>query len=229
MMLSRPLTPPSAPLLAIFDHDGVLVDSLDNHTQAWLEMGRRAGLPVTPDFVHATFGLTNFSIVERLLGDDYTRERAIELGDLKEACYRELARGRLDLMPGVRALLEGLRQRGVLLAIGSSGPRANLLLTVEECGLMDHFQAIVGLEDITRGKPDPEVFLTAASRCGVPPQRAVVFEDAVFGIQAAKAAGMTAVGVTSSHPAEALREAGADVVVDSLDQFDFDAWMASLG
>ena len=119
-------------------------------------------------------------------------------------------------MDGVRELLDGLTAAGVLLAIGSSGVRPNLDLTVESCGLAGRFAAIASLEDITRGKPDPEVFLVAAAKAGVAPSRAVVFEDAPVGIQAAKAAGMCAVGVTTTHPAAALWDAGADEVVAHL-------------
>jgi beta-phosphoglucomutase-like phosphatase (HAD superfamily) len=106
--------------------------------------------------------------------------------------------------------------------------RPNLDLTVEECGLGGRFAAIASLEDIERGKPDPQVFLVAARKAGVDPARAVVFEDATFGIQAAKAAGMHAVGVTTTHSAEALRDSGADEVVSSLGGYDVEALVSRL-
>jgi beta-phosphoglucomutase len=211
-----PTTIDDAPCLAIFDHDGVLVDSLEWHQAAWLELGRREGLPLTAEFIRETFGMTNPSIFRRLLGESIDTAEIARLGDLKEHCYREGARGRIALMPGVREVLDGLTAEGVRLAIGSSGPRMNLELTVESCGLVGRFASIAGLEDIRRGKPDPEVFLLAAERAGVPPSRSVVFEDAVFGIEAAKAAGMYAVGVGTTHSAELLRDAGADEAVSDL-------------
>jgi HAD superfamily hydrolase (TIGR01509 family) len=210
-------SPPTAePLLAIFDHDGVLVDSFEFHRDAWFELGRREGLPLTQEFIHATFGMTNPSILRQLLGEDVDDAQIACYGELKEVCYRDTARGRIRLMPGVRELLDGLTAAGVRLAIGSSGPRENLLLTVRECGLEGRFAAISSLEDIRRGKPDPEVFLVAAEKAGVQPRRSVVFEDAPVGIQAAKAAGMLAVGVGTTHPIEALRAAGADAAVKDL-------------
>lgn len=215
-------------LAAIFDHDGVLVDSLSLHQDAWLELGGRTGLPFTPEFIRDTFGMTNFSIMERVLGADYTREAAQHYGDLKEECYRAVAADRVALMDGVRELLDDLTARGVLLAIGSSAPRANLLLTVERCGLAGRFASIAALEDIARGKPDPEVFLRAAAGCQADPARCAVFEDAGVGIEAAKAAGMHAVGVTTTNPADILRERGADLVVDSLAKFDADALIRTL-
>ena len=202
--------------LAIFDHDGVLVDSLEFHQEAWFEMGRRTGLNFTPEFIHQTFGMTNPSIFRRLLGDSLSPEQMQRYSDLKEECYRDVARGKIHLMEGVRAVLDSLTAHGVKLAIGSSGVRPNLELTVTECGLDGRFAAKASLEDITRGKPDPQVFLVAAAKAGAVPVRSVVFEDAPVGIQAAKAAGMYAVGLTTTHPAGALVEAGADEVVEDL-------------
>ena len=207
-------------MLAIFDHDGVLVDSLAFHQNAWQILGDREGLPLTPEFIHKTFGMTNPSIFRLLLGDSADPADLQRYSDLKEVCYRDLARDQLVLMDGVRALLDGLTAAGVLLAIGSSGVRPNLDLTVERCGLTSRFAAIASLEDIQHGKPDPQVFLVAASKAGVPPAHAVVFEDAPVGIQAAKAAGMRAVGVTTTHPAKSLWDAGADEVVDTLAGYD---------
>jgi HAD superfamily hydrolase (TIGR01509 family) len=215
--------------LAIFDHDGVLVDSLEFHQSAWLELGRQTGLPVTPEFIHETFGMTNPSILRLLLGESVAAKELERYGDLKESCYRDVARGRITLIDGARELLDALTASGVRLAIGSSGPRANLELTVESCGLPGRFAAIVSLEDIERGKPDPQVFQVAARRAGVEPRRAVVFEDAPVGIQAARAAGMRAVGLTTTHPAQALWDAGADEVVTSLSGYDVAALLRHLG
>jgi HAD superfamily hydrolase (TIGR01509 family) len=219
---------PEPTFLAIFDHDGVLVDSLAHHQHAWVELGRQTGLAITPEFIHETFGMTNPSIFRRLLGDALDEAEARRYSDLKEDCYRDAARGEIALMEGVRELLDGLTERGFRLAIGSSGVRPNLDLTVEVCGLEGRFAAIASLEDIERGKPDPQVFLVAAAKAGVDPSRAVVFEDAPVGIQAAKAAGMLAVGVGTTHPLADLRDAGADLVVENLSEFDVEALIARM-
>jgi beta-phosphoglucomutase len=214
--------------LAIFDHDGVLVDSLECHQQAWFELERRTKLGLTPEFIHATFGMTNPSIFRRLRGEAITEDEIRRYSDLKEECYRDVARGRIVLLDGMRPVLDALTTRGVKLAIGSSGPRANLELTVSECGLDGRFAAIASLEDITHGKPDPQIFLVAAAKSGVAPGRSVVFEDAPVGIQAAKAAGMYAVGLTTTVPAGALEAAGADEVVANLVGYDVDRLLEQL-
>ena len=210
-------------LLAVFDHDGVLVDSLAPHQQAWLELGERAGLPVTPAFIKETFGMANPSIFRILVGPSITDAEIARYTELKETCYRDLARGKIRLMDGVRDLLDRLTAAGFTLAVGTSGIRANLQLTIDETGLEGRFAAIASAEDFTHGKPDPEVFLVAARKAGIEPRHAVVFEDAVYGIQAAKAAGMRAIGVTTTNPASTLYQAGADLVVETLAGFDVEA------
>lgn len=216
--------PDSTPL-AIFDHDGVLVDSLAFHQEAWVELGRRCDLPITAKFIHETFGMTNPSIFKLLLGDQVSKAEMDEYGAIKEQCYRDLAHGKIVLMDGIRPLIDRLTDAGVRLAIGSSGVLPNLNMTVDSTGLAGRFTAIASLEDIERGKPDPQVFLVAARKSRSRPERSVVFEDALVGIQAAKAAGMYAVGVTTSHPEHALYEAGADEVHDRLDSFDVTAFL----
>jgi HAD superfamily hydrolase (TIGR01509 family) len=206
--------------LAIFDHDGVLVDSFELHQEAWIELGRCSGLNFTRAFIHETFGMTNPAIFRKLLGDSITAHDVQAYSELKEVCYRDAARGKIRLMDGVRGTLDALTAQGVKLAIGSSGVLANLELTVNECGLAGRFAAIASLEDITRSKPDPQVFLVAAAKSRCDPSRSVVFEDAPVGIQAAKAAGMYAVGLTTTQPAPALVAAGADEVVENLMGYD---------
>ena len=220
--------PDSDHVLAIFDHDGVLVDSLEFHQHAWLELGARTGLPITAEFIHETFGMTNPMIFRRLLGDTIGGHDLAYYSRLKEECYRNLARGRVVLMDGVRELIDGLLAAGVCLAIGTSGVLPNLELTIDTCGLKGKFTAIASLEDIERGKPDPQVFLVAAKKAGIDPSRAVVFEDAKVGIQAAKAAGMRAVGVTTTHQAGPLWDAGADEVVETLGGYDVDSLVRRL-
>jgi beta-phosphoglucomutase len=131
----------------------------------------------------------------------------------------------VTLLPGVRPLLEQLHQAAWPQAIGSSAPRRNLELILDLTNTRAFFQAIVSMEDTSRGKPDPQVFLIAAQRLGVPPERCVVMEDAVAGVQAARAGGMKCVAVSfvGHHPEEKLRAAGADLVVPTLERVDLAA------
>lgn len=204
----------------IWDVDGTLVDTAELHFQAWLALARDLGQPFTREDFAGTFGWRNPEIIPKIFGPQYSERQIAELGDRKEALYRAAARSGVALLPGVRDLVATLHAADFPQAIGSSAPRANVDLILEMTGLHAHMQAAVAMEDTTKGKPDPEVFLLAAARLGVAPSRCLVFEDAPVGIQAAKSAGMKAVGVTfiGHHPAEKLRAARADLIVHSIEE-----------
>jgi beta-phosphoglucomutase family hydrolase len=216
---------------AIFDWDGVILDSSRQHEASWQLLARENGLPLPPDFFRRSFGMKNERIIPELLGWTRDPERVRQLGDRKEALYRELIRREgVQPLPGVRAWLETLRGAGIPCAVGSSTPRRNIDCVMDALGLRGFFRVIVAGEDVTRGKPHPEVFLRAAERLGVPPSRCVVFEDAHVGLEAARAAGMKVVGVATTHPPESLR--AADRVVRRLDELslaEVSAWFDAAG
>jgi beta-phosphoglucomutase len=193
--------------------DGVLIDSRRHHLAAWHQLAREHGLQHPPDYFTQTFGLRNDAILGRLLpGIEAERLRA--LSDRKETLYRDLAGRDTSTLPGVRELLAWLAEQGVPKAVVTSAPRANLDLILDTLDLRGSFEALVAEEDARNGKPDPEGFLVAASRVGTGPARCVVVEDAPAGLAAAKAGGMRAVAVTTTHAADHLHD--ADLVVESL-------------
>jgi beta-phosphoglucomutase len=210
----------ATPGAVIWDVDGTLVDTAELHFRAWEALARDLGRPFTRADFAATFGRRNPDILQELFPGAFTDVRMAELADRKEELYRAAARGGVELLPGVRELLAGLHAAGFRQAVGSSAPRANLDLILSLTRTEPFFQAVVSSEDTQRGKPDPQVFLVAAERLRVPPARCVVVEDAVAGVQAAKAGGMKCIAVTfvGHHPEPALRAAGADLVVNTLEQ-----------
>jgi beta-phosphoglucomutase len=211
------LTPPGA---VVWDMDGTLVDTADLHFAAWVQLARELDRPFSRAEFAATFGRRNPEILRFLFGDHLTDANVAELGERKENYYRAAAEHGVELLPGVRPLLDGLHGAGFRQAIGSSAPRGNLDLILHLTGIQPYLEAIVSMEDTQRGKPDPEVFLVAARKLGVPPERALVLEDAVAGVEAAKAAGMRCIAVTfvGHHATDQLRAAGADLVVPTLEQ-----------
>jgi beta-phosphoglucomutase len=204
---------------AIWDMDGTLVDTAELHFRAWQAVCRELGRDFTREDFAATFGQRNPEILGKLFGQRFDAARVQEIGDRKEEFYRAEARQGVSLLPGAAELLRGLHEAGIRQAIGSSAPRANLELILELTGIRPWLKVVVGAEQTTRGKPDPQVFLVAAGQLGVEPGRCVVFEDAVAGIEAARNGGMKSVAVrfVGHHPEEKLREAGADLVVSSLE------------
>jgi beta-phosphoglucomutase len=209
---------------AIWDVDGTLVDTAEMHFAAWTRLCQELGRPFSRADFAATFGKRNPEIFQYLFGNALNEAQIAELGDRKEDYYRAAARQGVELLPGARELLTTLRHHGVRQAIGSSAPRANVDLILSLTDTAGFFQAVVSSEDTTRGKPDPQVFLVAAERLGIAPKHCVVFEDAVAGVQAAKAGGMKCVAVSfvGHHPPEKLRAAGADFVVQTLEAVSFD-------
>jgi beta-phosphoglucomutase len=198
----------------IFDVDGVLVDSYDAHMRSWLLMGREHGLTITEKEFASTFGQTSREIIARFWGSELSAQDVEELDARKEAIYRDLIRERFPAMDGSVELIDALADAGFRLAVGSSGPLENVELTLECLGRASRFNAIVTGRDVTRGKPDPQVFQIAAERIGVPPARCIVVEDAPVGITAARAAGMSSVALVGTVAADRLGE--ADLVVRSL-------------
>jgi beta-phosphoglucomutase len=210
------------PWAVLWDVDGTLVDTAELHFQAWVQLAREIDMPFTRADFAGTFGWRNPEIIPKLFGSHYTTEQIDQIGNRKESLYRTEAEKGVALLPGVAALLDAIQAAGGVQAIGSSAPRRNVELLLRMTQTAAHFRAIVAMEDTRRGKPDPQVFLLAAQALGVPPARCIVFEDAPVGIQAAKAAGMRAVGVTfiQHHPAEKLHAAGADLVVPTWEGLD---------
>jgi beta-phosphoglucomutase len=208
----------------IWDVDGTLVDTAELHFEAWRVLAQELDKPFTRADFAATFGRRNPEIIRQLFGNAYSEDEIAQLGDRKEEYYKAAARHGVDLLPGVRALLEGLHAAGFKQAVGSSAPRGNLDLILQLTGTDRLFDAIVSMEDTQRGKPDPQVFLAAAERLAIPPERCLVLEDAVAGVQAAKAGGMRCIAVTfvGHHPEEALRRAGADRIVKTLEHVSVD-------
>jgi len=204
---------------ALWDMDGTLVDTAELHFQAWQSLAAQIGKPFTRADFSATFGRRNPEIIRALFDPNATDSVTAELGEWKEVIYRSAAkRIGVTLLPGARELLHNLHRSGWRQAIASSAPRANLELVLELTATRDLFQSLVTAEDTERGKPDPQVFQIAAAKLGAPASHCVVFEDAIAGVQAAKAAGMHCVAVrfVGHHSDEALTAAGADRVVDSL-------------
>jgi beta-phosphoglucomutase family hydrolase len=212
------------PSAVIWDVDGTLVDTAELHFAAWSQLAGEVNRPFTRANFTATFGWRNPEIIHQVFGTHYTDEEVADLGRRKEEFYRAAARRGVELLPGARPLLEGLHAAGFRQAIGSSAPLENLDLILGLTDTRRFFDAIVSAEDTQRGKPDPQVFLVAAAKLGVPPGRCAVMEDAVVGVQAARAGGMKCVAIrfAGHHPEAALAAAGAALVVPSLEQVSVD-------
>lgn len=218
----------------IFDVDGVLVDSYAAHFESWKQLGLETGVTLTEEEFKESFGLRSRDVVRRWKVSDtsisisaggngdkgmrpLTDTEVQRLDRRKERIFREILEKDFPGMDGALELIEALAAEKIKIAVGSSAPKENVDLVLNRLGVRDHVQVVVTGEDVQRGKPDPQVFLLAAERLGVPPDRCVVIEDAVPGIEAARSAGMKAVALVSTgRDAATLRAAGPDRVVHAL-------------
>jgi len=219
------MTSCSGQLGVIFDMDGVLVDTGWAHRQAWYDLAAKEGLAMTDRFFRDTFGMQNAAILP-MLRPGISKTEMDRLSDWKERRYREVVQKRLELAEGVEALLKDLKRRGFRLAIGSSAPPENLDVFWTGLALGGYFDARVTNEEITESKPAPQTFLRAAQKIGLAPARCAVVEDAVQGVQAARAAGMTVVAVTTTRGRDELNQ--ADRIVDSLAELKATDFLALL-
>jgi beta-phosphoglucomutase len=204
----------------LWDMDGTLVNSEELHWIAWRNTMAKEGIVITREQFLSTFGQRNDSIIPAWLGSAVSAERIERIGQAKEELYRDLVQ-RVGIAPesGVATWLDRLHKHGWQQAIASAAPRANIDAVLEALSATHVFQGIVSAEDVHRGKPDPEVYLLAASRVDVPAERCIVVEDAAAGIEGARRARMRSIGI--SHKGKDLH---ADVVVKSLEQLEPDAF-----
>ncbi|HYY93366.1 MAG TPA: HAD family phosphatase [Pyrinomonadaceae bacterium] len=197
----------------LWDVDGTLIDSSEYHWLSWRDALAAENFPLARERFAETFGQRNDEIL-RAYFPRRTPEEIARVGDAKEVRYRELIRERgITLLPGVRRWLDQLRRDGWLQAVASSAPRLNLDAIMSALGLEDYFAAVASAEDVTAGKPDPQVFLAAARKLSVAPSACIVVEDAPAGTEAARRARMRSIGVLSSHA-----ELRADIVVRTLEE-----------
>ena len=182
----------------IFDLDGVIVSTDEQHYLGWQALADRLGIPFSREMNSRFRGVSRMAcmnILEELGGKHYTDSEKIAYADWKNEYYRELLAqmSPADLSQEVRSTLDALRARGLKLAVGSSSKNAKFIL--QRIGLSDYFDAVSDGTNISRSKPDPEVFLKAAEYLGLAPSDCLVVEDAVSGVEAAHAGGMKAATV----------------------------------
>ena len=191
----------------IFDMDGTIVDNMSFHTASWITFFQRRGQDIDADaFFRATAGRQGKEIIRSYLGEHLDDAAVLALNQEKESVYRELYAPHRKTVDGFDDLIDQAKLRGVALAVATAAPDANITFTLDGLDVRRHFDAVVGAADVARGKPHPDVFLLAAQRCGVAPEHCIVFEDAPLGVEAARRAGMKAVVLSTTLPAEAFAE-----------------------
>jgi len=214
----------------IFDWDGVVIDSSRQHEESWDLLAEEEGLPLFEGHFKIGFGKRNELIIREILKWTTDPIEIARLGDRKEVLYRNIIqRDGIAMLPGVVDFIGSLRAESVPYAIGSSTPRENIESVLAYMDRRDWFRHIVAAADVTRGKPDPEVFLKAAGKLELRPGRCVVFEDSFSGIEAGKSGGMKVVALTTTNTRATLEDSHADLIVDSFQEVSIDRLTALVG
>ena len=200
----------------IFDMDGTMVDSMPAHARSWGEFARRHQVDMAIDeILRRTTGRNGVECIRELFGPDVADARALELVAEKEEIYRDAFAKEFREVAGFRAFASQAHDRGLKIAVATAGDKHNIAFSLRHLQLAQPPDAVVGGDEGLPGKPEPALFLEAARRVGVAPAECIVFEDAPFGIEAARRAGMRAVAVCTTHGPAGL--AGAHVIAQVRD------------
>jgi HAD superfamily hydrolase (TIGR01509 family) len=213
-----PAPPAPIPHAVIFDMDGVLIDSGAHHRASWVAMLGELGMAAPPQFWRLTIGRPAVEAVPLLVGRAMTPAEARQLARRKHEHYVRFSQAGLPAVAGVATFLEDLVRRDVPRAVATSARRDDTTRHLGSLGLARYFDVVIAADDVVNGKPNPEVYLRAAQGLARPPDRCVVFEDAVVGVTAARRAGMRVIGVATAYPPEELLAAGAERVIANFEE-----------
>ncbi|MGH9377423.1 MAG: HAD family hydrolase [Terriglobia bacterium] len=217
---------PSAmpPTAAIFDMDGVLVNSNPFHVKKWIELLKQRNIPFVPEEVpNQILGMHNDDAFRTYFGASMSGDEMRQAGEALEARFREVFRPHARALPGVVELLNELRSAAIPMAVASSGIRSNVEFVVDVLGIRSFFQFLITGDDVRAHKPDPEIYLKAASELGAEPSQCVAFEDSFAGIEAVKNAGMKCVAIASTFPSDELRRrTQADLIAQGFEELSLE-------
>ncbi|HTG61366.1 MAG TPA: HAD family phosphatase [Terriglobia bacterium] len=208
------------PSALIFDMDGVLVDSNPFHVQKWIEFLHERGIPYNAeDLPKQVLGSRNDTAFRRFFGRDLREGEIEKLSEDLEARFRAAFRPHAQPLLGLKTLMDECRAEGIPLAVASSAMTKNVDFVVDTLKLRSYFASIVTGDDVSRPKPDPEIYIQAAERLTLAPAKCVAFEDSFVGIESAKRASMKCVAIASTFPAEELQsQTQADLVVKNFEE-----------
>ena len=203
---------------ALFDMDGVIVHTNPYHKKAFDIFLNKYNVVLTDDELKEhIYGRTNEEIFPYIFKGDFTSQKGKQWADEKEAMFRELYKDHVEPVAGLLPFLKELKENKIPVAVGTSAPIENLNFVMDKLNLREWFDTLLHSADVTKGKPDPEIYLKAAERLQVPPENCIVLEDSIAGLNAGLNAGMKVVAVTTTHEPEEFE--GADLIISDFEGF----------
>ena len=207
-MISNLTEDNTSPWAVIFDVDGTMVDNMHYHENAWIELGRRHDLPIDHKFyIEKIHSRNNDDTIRKHFAPMVGFEKALTLSEQKERIYRETYRPLIKEIPGLGNLIASLAQLDIPCAVASNSPTDNVNMVLEELGIKKFFKVILDYTQISKGKPDPEILLTAAEKLSIAPARCIVVEDSISGFRAAQRAKMPYIAITTGAHQDELEHA----------------------
>lgn len=211
----------------IFDMDGVIVDNHEYHFLAWQKLAGSRGVEITEKYYRENMnGRTIDELVKIVFNLEVSKEEAREIGMEKEEIYRELYKNYRAPTKGLITFLELAKSLEIPMIVGTSAPNGNVTFTLDALDLRKYFLGVVDDMMVTKGKPNPEVYLKCAEAIGIEPKNCIVFEDAISGIKAGSDAGAKVVALATSHKREEL---SADLIIDNFEGFNLNDVKSVLG
>lgn len=211
----------------IFDMDGTLIESTKADYLAWKRVFNDMGRELTYEDYQPLLGIRSAEVIKKILGVIDDQEIKKLLAEKLEY-FREIAeRDGIKPVEGAEEFIKSFKNLPVKLALATSSRQAKMKMVMTKLGFINYFDVIVTGEEVTNSKPAPDIFLDTAKRLSLAPEDCIVFEDAVNGVKAAKAAGMKCVAITTTHAAEDLKD--ADLIIDRFDRNEFMKYCAGVG
>ena len=186
----------------IFDLDGTMIDNMMIHHKAWQRKLHSLGLELTLEEVMDQIHGINEEIIQRIFGDRFNAQERAQISWEKEAAYRDIFKDQLQLIAGLPEFLSHLNQHQLPMAIGTAAPPENVDFVLDNLDIRDYFDSVLHAKNVSKGKPDPEIFLSCSQHIGIPIEDCVVFEDSLVGAETALNAGCPAVIITTTHKQE---------------------------
>lgn len=185
---------------AIFDMDGVIMDSNPFHKIALRQFCKKHGYTLSDDeLINKIYGRTNKEWIANLFGKELSPTELRNFGEEKESMFREIYKNDIVALTGLEKFLKQLKAENIPIAIGTSAPRSNVDFVLEKTGLGEYFSVILDESHVSKGKPNPEIYLKVAEALHIAPAHCVVFEDSFSGIEAAQKANCRVVGIATTH------------------------------
>ncbi len=208
----------------IFDLDGTLVDSLPYHHESWRIFFKNNNLEENDftEILKEYKGGGTLELMTSVFGDMYTKEELKQMTDDKEVIFRDIYKSKIYPIEGLKKFLDNLKESNILLSIGSNAIRKNVIMTIEELGITNYFGSIICGDEVSKGKPDPEMYIKTLSNLKVNKDECVIFEDSIEGVEAGKNADIKVIGVTSSQSSEILKSAGAFKTINDYTRINVD-------